>query len=78
MNKNDWRYALVECKLGSVEVEDGAKHLCELQRLIKEHNKTEHQTPIREPDLLFILTGGQYAYRRKDGVFVIPIGCLKD
>ena len=75
---NDGRYALVECKLGSAEIEDGAKHLCNLQRLIKEHNETEHQAPIREPDLLFILTGGQYAYRRKDGVFVIPIGCLKD
>ena len=75
---NDGRYALVECKLGNTEIEEGAKHLCELQRLIKEHNKTEHQAPIREPDLLFILTGGQYAYRRKDGVFVIPIGCLKD
>ena len=75
---NDGRYALVECKLGSAEIEDGAKHLLELQRLIKEHNKTEIQTPIREPDLLLVLTGGQYAYRRQDGVFVVPIGCLKN
>lgn len=33
--------------------------------------------PIREPDVLMILTGGQYAYRRKDGVYVVPIGCLR-
>ena len=75
---NDGRYALIECKLGSTEIEEGAAHLCELQRLIKEHNKTDLQTPIREPDLLLVLTGGQYAYRRKDGVFVVPIGCLKN
>lgn len=75
---NDGRYALVECKLGSAEIEDGAKHLLELQRLIKEHNKTEIQTPIKEPELLLVLTGGQYAYRRQDGVFVVPIGCLKN
>ena len=49
-----------------------------LQGIIKEHNKTGHQTPIREPDLLLVLTGGQYAYRRKDGVYVVPVGCLRD
>ena len=74
----DGRYALIECKLGSQEIEDGAGHLLELKRLIKEHKKTEHQNPIREPDLLMILTGGQYAYRRQDGVFVVPLACLKD
>lgn len=74
----DGRYALIECKLGSQEIEVGAGHLLELKRLIKEHNKTEHQNPIREPDLLMILTGGQYAYRRQDGVFVVPLACLKD
>lgn len=71
------RYALIECKLGSHEIDDGAKHLLELKRLIIEHNQKEKQMPIREPDVLMILTGGQYAYRRKDGVYVVPIGCLK-
>lgn len=27
---------------------------------------------------LMIVTGGEYAYRRKDGVYVVPLGCLKD
>lgn len=75
---NDGRYALIECKLGSADVEVGAGHLCKLRQLIQEHNKTERQNPIREPDLLLVLTGGQYAYRRNDGVFVVPIGCLKN
>ena len=32
---------------------------------------------IGEPAFLMVLTGGQYAYRRNDGMFVVPIGCLK-
>jgi len=41
-------------------------------------NEKEKQMPIREPDLLIILTGGQMAYTRPDGVKIIPLGCLKD
>ena len=78
LHLDDGRYALIECKLGSREIEDGAAHLLELQRLIREHNRVEKQMPIREPDLLIVLTGGQYGYRRKDGVYIIPIGSLKD
>lgn len=74
----DGRYALIECKLGSREIEEGAKHLLEIKRLIREHNAVEKQVPIREPDLLIILTGGQMAYTRPDGVKVIPLACLKD
>jgi len=78
LHLNDGRYALIECKLGSREIEDGAKHLIELKELIKEKNKTEKQTPLRVPDLLIVLIGGGLAYTRKDGVKVIPLGCLKD
>lgn len=74
----DERYALIECKLGSREIEEGAQHLLEIKRLIQEHNKTEKQVPLREPNLLIILTGGNMAYTRTDGVKVIPLACLKD
>lgn len=74
----DGRYALIECKLGSKEIEEGAKHLIELRDLVREYNKTEHQVPLREPDLLMVLTGGKIAFTRPDGVKIIPIGCLKD
>ncbi len=31
------------------------------------------------PSFLAVIIGvGQYAYQRQDGVYVIPIGCLKD
>ncbi len=74
----DGRYALIECKLGSREIENGAKHLLEIKRLVAERNKIEHQSRLREPDLLIVLTGGEMAYTREDGVKIIPIGCLKD
>lgn len=74
----DGRYALIECKLGSHEIENGVKHLLEIKRLIQEYNATERQVPLREPDLLIVITGGQMAYTRTDGVKVIPLGCLKD
>ena len=78
LHLGDGRYALVECKLGSKEIEEGASHLVELKRLIKEHNEKEEQVPIREPDLMIVLTGGRMAYSRPDGVKIIPLGCLKD
>ena len=78
LHLEDGRYALIECKLGSREIEDGAEHLLELKRLIREHNETEKQMPIREPDLLMIITGGQMAYTRQDGVKIVPLACLKD
>ena len=74
----DGRYGLIECKLGSREIEDGAKHLLQLRNLIREKNKTEHQMPLREPDLLIVMTGGEMAYTREDGVKVIPLATLKD
>ena len=77
LHLGDGRYALVECKLGSQEIEEGAAHLTEIVRLIREHNLTEKQVPIREPDHLIVLTGGATAYTRQDGVKIIPLGCLK-
>jgi len=74
----DGRFALIEFKLGSAEIEEGASHLLEIKRLIKEYNKNERQVRLREPDLLLIITGGQMGYTRPDGVKIIPLGCLRD
>lgn len=78
LHLNDGRYALIEFKLGSHEIDEGAKHLNEIERLIKEYNKTEKQCPMHLPNLKIIITGTQFGYKRDDGVLVIPIGCLKD
>ena len=73
----DGRYALIEFKLGSNEIDDGAAHLAELKKLIRNANK-EKRARLREPDLLIVITGGEIAYTRNDGVKIIPIGVLKN
>lgn len=78
LHLNDGRYALIEFKLGSREIEEGARHLLEISNLIKKYNEKEKQVPLREPDLLIIITGGEMAYCRADGVKVIPIGTLRN
>ena len=68
---NDGRYALIECKLGKTKIEEGAQNLLKVNKLIEANDE------IRNPSFLAVLTGGEIAYTRKDGVKVIPIGCLK-
>ncbi len=78
LHLEDGRYALIEFKLGSKDIEEGANHLDEIERLIIKHNDEDKKNQLRLPDLKMIITGNNYGYKRADGVFVIPIGCLKD
>ena len=78
LHLNDGRYAIIEFKLGAHQIDEGAKHLCEIERLIEKYNREEKQTPLRKPSLKIVITGTQYGYRRPDGVYVVPVGCLKD
>ncbi len=78
LHLNDGRYALIEFKLGEHEIDDGAKHLCEIERLVSAYNRSEKQCKLRLPDLKIVITGTKYGYKRDDGVFVVPIGCLKN
>ncbi len=68
---NSGKWAAVEVKLGSKEIEEGAEHLKELAA-----NIDTDKFPA--PSFLMILTGGEFAYRRNDGVYVVPLGCLRD
>ena len=68
---NDGRYALIECKLGKTKIEEGAQNLLKVNKLI-EANKE-----VRNPSFLAVLTGGEIAHTRPDGVKIIPIGCIK-
>ncbi len=77
LHLGDGRYALIEIKIGSNEVADGAKHLLEIESLIKKYNETEKQVPLRLPDLKLVITGTEYGYKRDDGVIVLPLACLK-
>lgn len=78
LHLDNGKYALIEFKLGSREIEEGAAHLLQLKELIIQYNEKEHQCKLREPDLLMIITGGNMSYTREDGVKVIPIACLKN
>lgn len=72
------QYAIMEIKLGSHEIDEGAKHLLQIESLIKKHNEEETQVPLRLPDLKIVITATEYGYRRDDGVFVIPLACLRE
>ena len=66
-------YGLVEIKLGGERaIEAGAASLQALGGKID-------TAKMKSPAFLMVLTGtGDFAYRRADGVYVVPIGCLKD
>lgn len=68
---NDGRWAAVEVKLGNKQIEEAVKHLKELARKIDDEK-------MGKPSFLMVVTGGEFAYQRPDGVYVVPIGCLKD
>ena len=65
-------YGLVEIKLGGESlINEGAKNLLLLEQKI-------NTDKMYAPSFKMVLTAvGQYAYRREDGVYVVPIGCLK-
>lgn len=62
-------FGLVEVKLGGSAIDTAAGNLLKLQERL-DTNRMKH------PSFLMILTGTKYAYTRKDGVHVVPIGCL--
>ena len=68
---HDGRWGAVEVKLGSREIEEAAAHLLKLKN-------TVNASKMLEPSFLMVLTGTELAYRRKDGVLIVPVGCLKD
>ena len=77
LHRADGRYGLIEFKLGGTGIDTGAAHLIKLKTLIQKANK-EKRARLREPDFLMILTGADMGYKRSDGVYVVPIGCLRD
>lgn len=66
-------FGLIEIKLGGDKlIEEGAETL-------KAFRDKIDTTKMKTPSFLMVVTGtGRYAYRREDGVYVVPIGCLKN
>jgi len=67
----DGRWGAVEVKMGAKEIETAAenlKTLCDKINLDK----------MREPSFLMVLTAGELGYKRNDGIYIVPIGALRD
>ena len=73
LHRRNGSYALLEVKIGGENrINEGAANLLALAKNI-DTNK------MSAPSFMAVIIGvGKYAYQRKDGVYVIPIGCLKD
>lgn len=73
LHRRNGSYALIEVKLGGEKlIEEGIDSLNTLA-------KTIDTSKMPQPSFKMVLTAvGQYAYQRPDGIFVVPLGCLKD
>ena len=73
LHRRNGSYALLEVKLGGEDkINEGAASMIELA-----NNIDTDKMPA--PSFMAVIIGvGKYAYRRKDGVYVLPIGCLKN
>lgn len=70
LRNGDW--AAIEVKLASQEsIDDAAAHLIALAQDIDTDK-------MKAPKFLMVLTATGYAYQRDDGVYVVPLGCLRD
>ncbi|MCL2080170.1 MAG: DUF4143 domain-containing protein [Oscillospiraceae bacterium] len=68
---SDGRWGAIEIKMGGNEEEKAAKNLIKFK-------KNVNTEKMGEPSFLAIITATQLAYQRRDSVWVIPLGCLKD
>ena len=69
----DGNYGLVEIKIG------GDNLINEVADSLKKLRDKIDTTKMKKPSFLMVLIGiGEIAYRRDDGVYVVPLGCLKD
>ena len=66
-------YGLIEIKLGGdILINEEAENLKKL------YSKIDNQK-MKDPSFLMVLTAtGKYAYTRDDGVYIVPVGCLKN
>jgi len=65
------RWGAIEVKMGNSEIEKAAANLLKLKETIN----TEK---MNNPSFLMVITASDFAYKRKDGVLVVPISCLKN
>lgn len=81
----DGRYALIEVKTGANQIDAAEKSLLKFRDVIRTHNEKaleneKHPKPVyREPSALIVIcANAPMAYTTKNGVKVVPYGCLRD
>ena len=67
----DGRWGAIEVKMGAKEIEKATENLKILQDKI-------NLDKMKEPSFLMVLTATELGYQRDDGVYIVPIGCLRD
>jgi predicted AAA+ superfamily ATPase len=67
----DGRWGAVEIKMGAAEIESAAANLLKFRKIVDTGK-------MNEPSFLMVLTATEYAFQMKNGVWVIPLGCLKN
>lgn len=67
IHKDDGSWAAIEIKLGLDKIEEAAKNLLKIKNM-----------SFNPPRFLMIITSVGTAYQREDGVYVVPIGCLRN
>jgi predicted AAA+ superfamily ATPase len=67
----DGRWGAIEIKMGAGMIEAAIGNLLKFQKIIDAEK-------MSEPSFLMVLTGTEYAFRQKNGVWVVPIGCLRN
>jgi predicted AAA+ superfamily ATPase len=73
-------YALVSFALNDLKVEQAAESLNKIEGLLRKKisPRKRKQKPYLMPKFKMVVTGTEYGYKRRDGVLVVPIGCLRD
>jgi predicted AAA+ superfamily ATPase len=67
----DERWAAIEIKMGAGEIEKAADNLIKF-------NSNINTEKMPAPSFLMVLTATEHAFQLKNGVWVVPIGCLRD
>jgi predicted AAA+ superfamily ATPase len=67
----DGRWGAVEVKMGTKEIEKAAENL----KILREKINLDK---MKKPSFLMVLTATELGYKRDDGVYIVPIGCLQD
>jgi predicted AAA+ superfamily ATPase len=67
----DGRWGAIEVKLGTAWIEEAAANLLKLKEKIDTGK-------MNSPSFLAVVCGDGYAYQRKDGIYVLPIDCLRN